>query len=339
MKNDSSNRTTIVISRTDSIGDVVLTLPLCGAIKEKFPDSKLIFLAASYTIPVVECCSSIDEIWDYTDLIKKSTEDQLNEIQSKGIDVFVHVFPRKNIARLVKKAKIASRIGTSHRAFHWLTCNQKVNFTRKNSPLHEAQLNFHLLKPLGIHEIPPIDKIASWNNHFNPKNKENRGPSPSFGKKKVILHPKSQGSAIEWPLEKYQGLAMELIAAGCVIYVTGTEKEGEQFRGHFQWNDSLIDTSGTMTLSELIGFISSSDLLIACSTGPLHIAAVLEKNCIGLFSPRRPIHPGRWMPIGKKAEVLVSRNSCLCKSKEMCDCLQNIEVETVLAASIKHLNG
>jgi hypothetical protein len=27
---------------------------------------------------------------------------------------------------------------------------------------------------------------------------------------------------------------------------------------------------------------------------------------LGLFSPRRPIHPGRWAPIGPRAEVLTA---------------------------------
>jgi ADP-heptose:LPS heptosyltransferase len=34
----------IIISRTDSIGDVILTLPLCVWLKKQFPQTELIFL-------------------------------------------------------------------------------------------------------------------------------------------------------------------------------------------------------------------------------------------------------------------------------------------------------
>ena len=33
----------IIISRTDNIGDVVLTLPLAGILKENFPKAKVYF--------------------------------------------------------------------------------------------------------------------------------------------------------------------------------------------------------------------------------------------------------------------------------------------------------
>ncbi|RYG01290.1 MAG: glycosyl transferase family 9, partial [Chitinophagaceae bacterium] len=39
----------IIISRTDSIGDVVLTLPMAKIIKQQFPDCRIAFLGKEYT--------------------------------------------------------------------------------------------------------------------------------------------------------------------------------------------------------------------------------------------------------------------------------------------------
>jgi ADP-heptose:LPS heptosyltransferase len=118
---------------------------------------------------------------------------------------------------------------------------------------------------------------------------------------------------------------------GVQVFVTGTENEGRQFRPYFDWSDDLIDTSGRFTLSELISFINEVDVLLACSTGPLHIAGALGVPCIGLFSPRIPIHPGRWKPLGVNSEIVVGREACKCKKKEVCDCLQQIEVAEVVS--------
>ena len=63
---------TIIISRTDSIGDVMLTLPITGILKKNFPEIKIIFLAKSYTLPVLRCCSHIDEIANWSDFENKS---------------------------------------------------------------------------------------------------------------------------------------------------------------------------------------------------------------------------------------------------------------------------
>ena len=57
----------IVISRTDSIGDVVLTLPLAGILRERFPTAKIIFLGNTYTKPIIQCCEDVDEIWEWAE--------------------------------------------------------------------------------------------------------------------------------------------------------------------------------------------------------------------------------------------------------------------------------
>ncbi|MBU2020139.1 MAG: glycosyltransferase family 9 protein [Bacteroidetes bacterium] len=318
----------ILISRTDSIGDVMLTLPMCAALKEKFSNVKIYFLASNYTIPVIECMKVIDQVIDYNELINKSIKEQVGVFKSLEIDTIIHVFPNKKIASLAKKAKVKYRIGTSHRAFHWLTCNYNLNFTRKNSALHEAQLNFELLKPLGF-AIPTLNDLNQWISAFKTPLVNGSTDLEKLKRKKIILHPMSQGSAVEWPLHQYSQVADYLIHKGVEVYVTGTEKEGQKFRKAFNWSDQLKDTSGQFTLTELIAFINGADGLIACSTGPLHIAGALGTPCVGLFSPRIPIHPGRWRPLGEKSSVLTGRESCACKSKEACDCLLQISVDQV----------
>ena len=46
-------------------------------------------------------------------------------------------------------ARIAERIGTTNRIYHWRYCNELVRLSRRNSVYHEAQLNLRLLAPLG----------------------------------------------------------------------------------------------------------------------------------------------------------------------------------------------
>jgi heptosyltransferase-3 len=93
------------------------------------------------------------------------------------------------------------------------------------------------------------------------------------------------------------------------VYITGTADEKKWVQERIQWphKSYLTDLSGTMSLEELCAFIAACDVLIAASTGPLHIASALGKKAIGLYSPKRPIHPGRWAPIGKNAQFLVAK--------------------------------
>jgi heptosyltransferase-3 len=325
---------TILISRTDSIGDVVLTLPMCAWIKENFPTSKIIFLGNTYTLPVLKCMPQIDEIITWSDLEKMPSANRLNLLRELKIDICIHVFPHREIASLMRKAKIPVRVGTSHRSFHLLTCNIRPNFTRKNSTFHESQLNFELLKPFGIEVLPELETINRWMRSF-------RAPEtvlPAFltdalavPGPKVILHPKSQGSAVEWSIENYVAVATDLLSRGYIVFFTGTEKEGAGIRSAFPQHPQCIDTTGKFTLDELITFISRCEALVACSTGPLHLAGILGLRTVGLFSPRKPIHPGRWKALGQDVRILVYDQKCtVCAKGKPCHCIMQIEPQVVL---------
>ena len=303
------NNKTVLISRTDSIGDVVLTLPMCVWIKKNYPTAKIIFLGNTYTKPVIECLPQIDEIIEWAEMEKMPESVRVDFLKAKNIDVCIHVFPKKNIADLVKKAKIKTRVGSSHRLYHLLSCNIRLGFSRKNSEFHESQLNFELLKPFGIDELPSLEEISSWMKNFKakdislPENTENELAKPT---KKVILHAKSQGSAMEWPIEKYAIVAKNLLHRGFSVIFTGTENDGVHIRTFIPKHANCIDTTGKLTLDQLINLVSKCDTLVACSTGPLHLAGVLGLQTIGLYSPKRPIHPGRWKSVGENVQIVVN---------------------------------
>ena len=138
----------IIISRTDSIGDVVLTLPMSGLLKQSIPGVYIMFLAASYTREVVTTSEFFDEFIDWSELSKMKPEQQVQELKKHKADAIIHVYPRKEIAVLAKKAGIPIRIGTTGRAYHWLTCNRLVPLSRRRSQLHESQLNLKLAASL-----------------------------------------------------------------------------------------------------------------------------------------------------------------------------------------------
>jgi heptosyltransferase-3 len=144
-----ANEKHFLISRTDSIGDVVLTLPMCAAIRKKYPHAKISFLARTYTVPVVRMCEHVDDIINWDEMVSMSPSDQIALLQEKNIDVIVHVFPRKEIIWLAKRARIPLRIATGRRWYTLMKCNKLVFFSRKKSNLHEAQLNMKLLAPIG----------------------------------------------------------------------------------------------------------------------------------------------------------------------------------------------
>lgn len=297
----------VIVSRTDGIGDVLLTLPMLGVIKKHIPNATIIFLNSAYTTPILENCEHVDELVSWNEVERKPISAQVAFLQALRADTIIHVFPRPEIARAAKVAGIPNRIGTTGRLYHIHTCNQLVRFSRKRSPLHEAQLNLNLLRPLQIKTEYSTDELAAFYGFSAPNVipqtvAEKMDPT----KKHIAMHPLSKGSAVEWGASNYKALIELLPGSEYQIFLTGTEAEGQLFRGELPIDEKhVVDVSGKLNLHELIAFIDKCSGLIACSTGPLHIAAALGKCAIGLYTAKRPMHPGRWAPIGEKARFLV----------------------------------
>ena len=323
----------IILSRTDSLGDVMLSLPMAGAIKMSNSNIKIIFIGRTYSKSIIETSEFVDDFVNFDELQKKDKSTQLNVFRNLNADAIVHVFPNKEIAQLAKKANIPLRIGTSHRIFHLLTCNSLLNIGRKNSNLHEAQLNLKLLSPLKIKydfSLEEIPDMYGFNRFIELK--KDLVKLISNNKFNLILHPKSKGSAREWGFENFTKLVELLPSDKFEIFVTGTKEEGNLMKDFLNQNKSrLTDLTGKLNLSELISFIGKADGLVAASTGPLHIAAAAGIKAIGIFAPMRPIHPARWKPIGKQADYLVlDKPHCTdCKHGGLCNCIMSITPQQV----------
>jgi len=316
----------ILISRTDSIGDVVLTLPMAAVLKADFPEAVIAFMGRSYTRPVINACQYIDEFIDVDDFLHQTTNVQ-------KMQAIVHVFPTLEIAKQAKALHIPVRIGTTNRLYHWAYCNKLVRLSRKNSLLHEAQLNIRLLKPFDIGTHYSLDEIGLL--YGLEKLEPLRNDFSLLLKKEsynLILHPKSQGSGREWPLESYIQLIRSLDTLRYNIFISGTEKERPFLQPLFEQVGHLVtDITGKMSLSQFISFINACDGLVASGTGPIHLAAALGKNAMGIYPPLRPIHPGRWKPVGPKAKVFVVDKDCnaCTDNPSTCSCIKEVKPEWI----------
>ncbi len=323
----------IIISRTDGIGDVVLSLPVAGVLKYLNPDHQIILLGKSYTKPIGEACKYIDEFVNWTEITALSPDKQLDYFRQLKADIIIHVFPVKEIAKLSKKAGIPIRVGATGRLYHYTTCNKLVRLSRRRSPCHEAQLNLKLIRLLGAKDHYNLDEIIPFFglNNFKPLAEEFNNLI-NASKFNLILHPKSKGSAREWNIEHFNKLIDILPQDRFQIYITGTEAEGNKIRTSLiDKHKDIVDLTGKLSLDELISFISKADGIIAASTGPLHIGAALGKVAVGIYPPIQPMHPGRWAPVGEHATYLVLDKECSeCRIDVSCACMQEITPEMVM---------
>ena len=335
-----ATRPTFLLSRTDAIGDVVLTLLLAGLLKQQVPGCRVVLIGRTYTAPVATACPWIDDFLNLDELLQLPETAQVAALRAFQAVAILHVFPNKAVARLAQKARIPVRIGTRNRWLHWLTCNRLVVLSRRHSPLHEAQLNLKLLQPLGIasalslSEAAKLVRLEAAEPPVEPWQQLLQARRP--GQLNVILHPRSRGSAREWGLDNFGQLARLLHAAGHRVFITGTAAEGAELAPWLHAHALFIteNLTGQLSLPQLLAFIGAADGLVAGSTGPLHLAAALGRHALGLYPPIRPMHPGRWGPRGPHADYLVfDKPGCAdCRTQPAaCTCIRAIAPLAVAA--------
>jgi lipopolysaccharide heptosyltransferase II len=326
----------ILVVRNDSIGDVILSLPLAGLIKKQYPDCKVTFLLRNYTKDIVNDHPNIDDV-----IILKENNGKIpvwknvNQLKKGLFDASIIVYPTFITALIIFLAGVKFRVGSGYRWYSFLF-NRKVFEHRKYAEKHELEYNVNLLKVFGIKEnISTRNVLFDITINKNSMEKVNKSLTDSkveFENKTIIVHPGSGGSAIDLPLEKFSELVKNLSLLNKVNIIITGNKDEKKICNAISYKTKAIDLSGKFNLSEIICLISLTDIFISNSTGPIHIAAALGKSTVGFYPKIRACSPERWGPYTQKKVIFTPEIECNDCTREQCErlnCMNSIDIDKV----------
>ncbi|GAB1370471.1 glycosyltransferase family 9 protein [Candidatus Kapaibacterium sp.] len=323
------NSSEIVIVRTDKIGDMVLTLPLARALKEYNPNLCVSIVANSVNEPLLKNL--------YVD--KYFLVDKLNGIdnvfKNNQFDVAFFPMPKFDEAFSAFKNRIPLRIGSAYR-FYSIFFNHKIYDHRKISEYHEADYNLRMFESIikSKHNPKPVIPIISDNvsldinnliTKYNPKNK-----------KTMIIHPGSRGSSLDIPISKLDELIKRLSKfEELLIFITGTGQD-KDICSLLSNNANTVNLYELLSLEQLIELIRRSDLLVANSTGVLHIAASMQIPVLTFFPNTPSMSSKRWGPLWTKSHIFSPEPITL--SGKYNDDMSSISVDDVYNIAIEMLD-
>jgi heptosyltransferase I len=120
----------------------------------------------------------------------------------------------------------------------------------------------------------------------------------------AFLAPTAGWGAKQWPAERYGAVAAELGRAGYRTLVNEAlgDQTAEKVIAASEGFASLVPCS----IGQMIALVRRAGLVIAGDTGPLHLAAALDRPVVGLYGPTDPSRNG---PYGTEARVLRHESS------------------------------
>jgi heptosyltransferase I len=160
------------------------------------------------------------------------------------------------------------------------------------------------------------------------------------GERFAMMAPTAGWGAKQWPAERFGEVAAELGRAGVRTLVNAVSPEDEV-------GLRVVAASGgnamlaPCSVGQMIELVRRTEVMIAGDTGPLHLAAALERPVVGLFGPTDPARNGPFGADESTARVLRHASSRTDHSRraETEEGLMKITVGEVVEAALELLRG
>lgn len=355
----------VLVIRADRIGDLVLSTPVFQALRTAEPAHEVTALVHSDALPVVKHSPYLQEalIYDPKSLHKglSGFARLVREIRSRRFDAVVLLQVQFRLALAAFLARVPVRIGPFSKWYSYLFFNKGVFQRRSRVEMHEADYNLMLLRRLGVKAAtrsvePQVvvdaeskDRMRGWL----------RDEGLGEGRRFVLVHPGMGGSALNWPEGYYIDLVSVLTKRGIDVVVTGSARERDLVdrvvagvkaqHGGKEEGARLIPFVGSNThsgLSDFIALESLSSLVVAPSTGPLHLAVALGKPTVSFYPPVKVQSAIRWGPYtaddGRHGvlvpDALCGRDfKCAGKKCPFYFCMERLSVEEAVGQVLSHM--
>lgn len=327
----------VLVAKTTHLGDLVISLPMATALKERDPACTVIFLTSPKTLDVARCCPDIDEVYAQP----ATVEDLAVLLASLQVDIFIQVNNCRVTANAACRARIPIRIGSLFRFYNFRRCTHLVALSRFRR-INKRLLDLQYLLPLGI-KIEDEHAVARMYDLHPPRISVARSPIHpdrfAQGRRRIILSPALiTARSHQWPLESYTRLMRSLDPREYHWFICGAASDRDNLRQLLEQHArdrNVTDLVGRLTMTEFMSFITCCDGLVAGSTGALHLAAALGIRTLGLYQSRAADRE-RWRPFGRSTSIIHSdvrcqgeRRTAAGEHKFTCQCIAAIDPERV----------
>ncbi len=270
-----SSEKPILIVRLGALGDIIHALPAAASLKLSFPGRRLVWVVARKWMPVLEGNPYLDEIVPF---------------ERKSVAGLAATWKR---LRAVHPGIAIDFQGLIQSAAAGRVARPDEFIGLDKSLARESAAAFFYSKPIramGPHRVERCLQLAAaagattlteeaW---LPPGRPEGELPESAF----VLASPFAGWASKQWPLECYVSLAQELKARGLQLVVNVPESRAGELQA---FPDLLVHSS---SLPGLIYATRRAHAVVGVDSGPLHIAAALQKPGVAIYGPTDPAQTG-----------------------------------------------
>ena len=327
----------ILVVKLDHIGDVLLATPVFSNLRLAYPNAELHALTGAWSRVILENHPDVNKVLEYNSPAfsrsKQSTSFKnalqlYRELRSQKYDLLIEL---RGDWRIILFALLHVTPRRLSRGF--LQIANKLGFPQF-SGTHETIRNLDVLKQSGI--STPIQTSTflvtmenkKWASNFLETHQIHR-ETPL-----IAIHPGSPIALKRWNPERYAELADWLIAQKRAQILFVGVKDEISIINQIQnlMRGKAINIAGNTNIAQLASILHICNMFIGNDSGPMHLAAAVGTQTIGLYGPS---DPKRFGPVGDKCQTIKRKFDCPPCLGPICrfgaeGCMSKIQVADVI---------
>ncbi len=298
----------ILLLQLKRIGDLILTTPAIGALRESFPEAQLTLVVSNECADLLPAVSNVDRIL----IARRNLRD---------LSLFFTVAARKfdycvDFTRNDRSASLAFLSGAHKRVVSYRVREQSKTRARgytdfvnvRMRDMHTIDYNLALVKPLGAHDDSTFPRLDLPQTAYEKADALRRDWNVT--RPYMILHPGSARREKLWDPARWAEI-IECFGRRNGIDLVLTSGPSRDEQAHIavirrKTQQQIVDLSGKTDLLTLAALIGQARLLVTVDSAPVHLAAATRTPQVILFGPTNPFH---WRPRESPAVVLHGKSA------------------------------
>ena len=307
----------MLVRATNWLGDAVMTTPALAAVREGFPDARIVLLARPLVGELFRHHPDVDEVMLYERpgrhegaLGRLRLAGEVRRRRFDGALLLQNAFDAALIAFL---GRIPERAGypTDGRR---ILLTVAVPLTPAILERHEVEYYLCLLDGLGIpRPVPASLRLAVTGEEREKMATRLASLGIGRGAPIVAINPgATYGSAKRWYPDRFAAVADALSDEWRArVVVIGSTAEAP-LAGEIEaaMRNPPVNLAGKTTVRELMALLSLSSFLVTNDSGPMHIGAALGVPLVAVFGPTDWRRTSPWSSLAKIVRVEIDCSPC-----------------------------
>jgi heptosyltransferase I len=312
----------VLLIRLGAMGDVVHALPVAAAIRRSFSDAEIAWLIEPKWLPLLQGNPNLNRAIPLNRRSWTSIRSAYRQLQDFRADVTI------DLQGLIKSGLSARMSGAADRiGFDARSAREPISAMFYTKPVfvaaqqHAVEKGLHLAAAFGANLERPEFWLPSG---------EAEGELPN--QRYVLASPFAGWNSKQWPLESYRELAIQLADLGLPLVLNVAPAQQSQLAS---MPNTVINVGA---LPGLFYATRNAAAVVGVDSGPLHLAAAMNKSGVAIFGPTDPQRNG---PFGGNFTVLrtAGAETTYRREEQIAESMKAITAKQVLEALVAKLEN